>query len=260
MNTEDIGQPVAIISFEGDKKKNKVLSIENDKSNVEEYLRDLKLTKPKEKIQHIPNKKTERQILYITGASGSGKSYYTKAYCDQYRKLFPKNPIYLISSINEDSSIDKVKNMKRIKLTNELLMTDLKADDFKDSLVIFDDTDCLTNKIMRMKVNGILNMLLETGRHTNTSVIYTSHLATNGLDTKRILNEAHSITIFPHSLGGRSLKYLLENYFGLDKHQIKKIKTLPSRWVTLIKSFPMVVLSEKEAFVLNLPDEEKEDK
>jgi hypothetical protein len=30
--------------------------------------------------------------------------------------------------------------------------------------------------------------------------------------------------------------------------------------VTLIKSFPMVVLSEKEAFVLNLPDEEKEDK
>ena len=213
MNTEDVGTPVALITFEGDKKKNKTLSIENDKANVADYLKHIKLTKPKEKIQYI-------------------------------------------SSINEDSSIDKVKNMKRIRLTNELLMTDLKADDFKDSLVIFDDTDCLTNKTMRMKVNGILNMLLETGRHTNTSVIYTSHLATNGLETRRILNEAHSITIFPHSLGGRSLKYLLENYFGLDKHQIKKIKTLPSRWVTLVKSFPMVVLSEKEAFVLNLPDEE----
>ena len=255
MNTEDIGTPVALITFEGDKKKNKTLSIENDKANVADYLKHIKLTKPKEKIQYIPNKKTERQILYITGASGSGKSFYTKQYCDQYRKLFPKNPIFLISSINEDSSIDKVKNMKRIRLTNELLMTDLKADDFKDSLVIFDDTDVITNKIMRMKVNGILNMLLETGRHTNTSVIYTSHLATNGLETRRILNEAHSITIFPHSLGGRSLKYLLENYFGLDKYQIKQIKTLPSRWVTLDKSFPMVVLSEKEAFVLNLPDE-----
>lgn len=255
MNLEDVGTPVAIISFDGDKKKNKVLSIENDKSNVSEYLKELKLTKPKEKIQYIPNKKSERQILYITGASGSGKSFYTKAYCDQYKKMFPKNEIYLVSSINEDSSIDKVKGLKRIKLSNELLTTDLKADDFKDSLVIFDDTDCLTNKIMRMKVNGILNMLLETGRHTNTSVVYTSHLATNGLDTKRILNEAHSITIFPHSLGGRSLKYLLENYFGLDKHQIKKIKTMPSRWVTLVKSFPMVVLSEKEAYVLNLPED-----
>lgn len=257
MNTEDIGIPVAMIHFDGDKKKNKILSIERDKSNVSDYLKELKLAKPKEKIQHIPNKKSERQILYITGASGSGKSYYTKHYCDEYRKMFPKNPIYLISSINEDSSIDKVKGMKRIKLSNELLTTDLKADDFKDSLIIFDDTDCITNKIMRAKVNGILNMLLETGRHTNTSVIYTSHLATAGLDTKRILNEAHSITIFPHSLGGRSLKYLLENYFGLDRHQIKKIKTLPSRWVTLIKSFPMVVLSEKDAYVLNLPDEKE---
>lgn len=257
MNLEDVGVPVALVKFEGDKKKTKTLSIEQDKSNVGEYLRELKLIKPKENIQYIPNKKSERQILYITGASGSGKSYYTKHYCDEYRKMFPKNAIYLISSINEDSSIDKVKGLKRIKLTNDLLTTDLKADDFKDSMVIFDDTDCLTNKIMRMKVNGILNMLLETGRHTNTSVIYTSHLATAGLDTKRILNEAHSITIFPHSLGGRSLKYLLENYFGLDKHQIKKIKTLPSRWVTLIKSFPMVVLSEKEAYVLNLPDEKE---
>jgi|UniRef100_A0A6C0AIY6 hypothetical protein len=257
MNLEDVGVPVALVKYDGDKKKTKVLSIERDKSNVEDYLKELKLTKPKESIQHIPNKKTERQILYITGASGSGKSFYTKHYCDEYRRMFPKNAIYLISSISEDSSIDKVKGLKRIKLSNELLTTDLKADDFKDSLVIFDDTDCLTNKIMRMKVNGILNMLLETGRHTNTSVIYTSHLATAGLDTKRILNEAHSITIFPHSLGGRSLKYLLENYFGLDKHQIKKIKTLPSRWVTLIKSFPMVVLSEKEAYVLNLPDEKE---
>lgn len=255
MNLEDVGVPVALITFEGDKKKNKTLSIEQDKSNVEDYLKELTLTKPKEKIQHIPNKKTERQILYITGASGSGKSYYTKHYCDQYKKMFPKNDIYLVSSINEDSSIDKVKGMKRIKLSNELLTTDLQAADFKDSMVIFDDTDCITNKMMRQKVNGILNMLLETGRHTNTSVIYTSHLATNGLDTKRILNEAHSVTIFPHSLGGRSLKYLLENYFGLDRHQIKKIKTLPSRWVTLIKSFPMVVLSEKEAYVLNLPED-----
>jgi hypothetical protein len=258
MNIEDVGTPVAKITFEGDKKKNRLLSIESSKDNVENYIKELHLTKPKESLKHVPNKKTERQILYITGASGSGKSYYTKHYCDEYHKLFPKNPIYLFSSISEDSSIDKVKGLKRIALNNELLITDLAAADFKDAMVIFDDTDCITNKMMKMKVNNILNMLLETGRHTASSVIFTSHLPTNGLETRRILNEAHSITIFPHSLGGRSLKYLLENYFGLDKIQIKKVKTLPSRWVTIIKSFPMVVISEKDAFVLNLPDD-KED-
>jgi hypothetical protein len=255
MNFENVGVPIAELRFEGDKSKTRKISVEPDRSNVTEYLTEIKTRKPKEHLQHIPNKKTERQILYITGASGSGKSYYTRNYCNEYKKLFPKNDIYLFSSIQEDSSIDKVKDIMRIRLDTEFLQTDLNVNDFKDSLVVFDDTDCITNKMMKMKVNNILNMLLETGRHTNTSVIYTSHLPTNGLDTRRILNECHSVTIFPTSLGGRALKYLLENYFGLDKDQIKKLKKLQSRWVTLIKGFPMVVLSEKDVYVLNPPDD-----
>jgi len=251
MNFENVGIPIAEVHFDGDKSKTRKICIEPDRSNVTEYLTEFKTRKPKEYLQHIPNKKTERTILYITGASGSGKSYYTRNYCNNYRKLFPKNEIYLFSSIQEDSSIDKVKDMKRIRLDQEFLQTDLNVNDFKDSLVVFDDTDCLTNKIMKMKVNNILNMLLETGRHTNTSVIYTSHLPTNGPDTRRILNECHSVTIFPTSLGGRALKYLLENYFGLDKDQIKKLKKLPSRWVTLVKSYPMIVMSEKDIYTLN---------
>ena len=38
------------------------------------------------KIQLIPNKKTERQILYITGPSGSGKSTFSRKYLEQYKK------------------------------------------------------------------------------------------------------------------------------------------------------------------------------
>ena len=255
MNFENIGTPIAELRFEGDKSKTRKISVEPDRSNVTEYLTEIKTRKPKEHLQHIPNKKTERQILYITGASGSGKSYYTRNYCNEYKKLFPKNDIYLFSSIQEDSSIDKVKDMMRIRLDNEFLQTDLNVNDFKDSLVVFDDTDCITNKMMKMKVNNILNMLLETGRHTNTSVIYTSHLPTNGLDTRRILNECHSVTIFPTSLGGRALKYLLENYFGLDKDQIKKLKKLQSRWVTIIKGYPMTILSEKDVYTLNTDED-----
>ena len=62
----------------------------------------------------------------------------------------------------------------------------------------------------------------------------------------------NTITIFPHGLGGRSLKYLLDQYLvGLDKHQINKLKNLKSRWVTIIKGYLMVVLSEKECYILN---------
>jgi hypothetical protein len=52
-------------------------------------------------------------------------------------------------------------------------------------------------------------------------------------------------------LGGRSLKYLLESYLGLDKEQIQKIKSTPSRWVTVIKTYPQVVLTEKEIYTIS---------
>ncbi len=38
------------------------------------------------KFQHIPDTTKEREILYITGPSRSGKSTYTRKYLEQYVK------------------------------------------------------------------------------------------------------------------------------------------------------------------------------
>jgi len=254
MNYENIGKVVAKVINKNDKKKDKIISISDKTADLDNPMTKIVLNKSFETIQQIPNKQQERQILYITGASGSGKSYYTQLYCSEYKKLYPKNEIYLFSSINEDSSIDKIKGLQRFILDDAFLKEEITAEDFKNSMVIFDDTDVISNKALKFKINSILNILLETGRHFNASVIYTSHIATAGIDTKRILNEAHSITIFPSSLGGRSLKYLLDNYLGFDKEQIKKVKKLDSRWTTICKTFPMVILSEKEAYLLKNDD------
>ena len=232
---------------------NALFTIKNDKNkkNAYTHFNFINLTKENESIQQIPDFTKERTITYICGASGSGKSYYTKKYADEYRRIYPKNEIYLISSITDDSSIDKLKGLKRIDIKNpDFIKDELTADDFKNSLVIFDDTDCITNKLIKNKVNSLLHNLLEVGRHSNVSLVLTSHLAYNGNETKKILNECHSITFFPLSLGGRSLKYLLECYLGLDKDQIKKLKNIKSRWITILKTYPQVVLGEKDAFLL----------
>ena len=259
MNFEEKGRFLAYLKDDDitDRKKWEKLYLTDNNDEVRGgAFRDVKLkSKPKLHFQPAPDKKTERSITYITGASGSGKSYYTKMYCDEYKKLYPKREIYLLSSINEDTSIDKIKGLKRINM-DKLLSEPLSAVDFKDACIIFDDTDCLTNKAMRMKVQELLNSVLETGRHYQTEVIYTSHLATDGYNTKRILNECKSVVIFPSGLGGRSIKYLLEGYFGLDATQIKRIKKLPSRWVCINKGFPMSVVADKDAYVLNSPDDE----
>lgn len=250
MNFEQEGVgAIAEIRSTNKNKKAQEIFVENDKSKVDVFLKEIKC-KDNEHLQHIPNKSNERDILYITGASGSGKSYYMNKYIQEYTKKHKKNKVYLFSSIDDDISI-KSTTIKRIKLNEGFMNTELTASDFKDSLVLFDDTDVISNKNVLKKVNNILNVILQTGRHFNTSVIYTSHTACNGTLTKVILNEAHSITIFPSGLGGRSMKYLLDSYFGLDKDQIKKIKKLNSRWVTIMKTYPMIVMYEKGAYILN---------
>jgi hypothetical protein len=248
MNFESVGSPLCKI-INTTHKTAPIVSISEKENEARYPFNELQL-KGEEQFQVIPNPKTEREVIYITAPSGSGKSWWTKRYCDEYRKLYKKRPIYLFSSISEDSSIDSIKGLKRIKLSPELINEPIEAKDFTDSLVIFDDTDVISDKVIKNKVNSILNSILETGRHFNVSVCYTSHIACAGNDTKRILNEAHFTVIFPKTAGNRSLKYLLDGYLGLDKHQIAKIKSLKGRWICISKTFPRVVISEQEIYIL----------
>ena len=202
-------------------------------------------------VQHTANKKTERSILYVTGQSGSGKSYYTKDYAANYQKLYPKNEVYLISAVQDVSTIDKIKKLRKIDIFKPVFSeVEIPLEEFKDSLVIFDDVDSISNKNLRKKVWSVMSNILTMGRHYNISAIITFHVATAGNETKLILNESQSITIFPSASGGRTLKYLLDSYLGLDKKQIERIKQLDSRWVTIVKSYPKTVLYDKGAYIL----------
>ena len=98
--------------------------------------------------------------------------------------MFKKNSIF--SSLSEDKTLDSIKGIKRINFTPEFLIFDFKIDDFKNSLVIFDDIDSATNKILKAKIYSLLDMILTTGRHTKKSCIYTSHLCNKGNETKLI--------------------------------------------------------------------------
>jgi len=202
-------------------------------------------------MQHTPNKNKERDILYISGQSGSGKSYYTFDYATQYQKMYPKRDVFLFSSVNDVSTIDKIKHLKKIDIRKpEFIGMDIPLEEFRDSLVIFDDVDSIHDKQLKKAVWAVMSNILTMGRHHNISAIITYHVATAGAETKLVLNESQSITLFPNSMGGRSLKYLLDSYLGLDKKQIKKIKSLDSRWVTILKTYPKMVLYEKGSYIL----------
>ena len=255
LNIEKIGRPLAVV-VDGGKFKGKIVSIavnDDDKEEVTKPFKEIVL--PEGKFQQIPNPDTEREILYITGPSGSGKSTYTSKYIEQWKKKHKEGDIYVFSNVKDDESIDKHKPF-RIKISDNLLNDKLKAEDFADSLVIFDDIDTISDKKYREAVYSILNQILEEGRHYKTFCIMTNHLPTAGRETRRILNESHSVTYFPHSGSARQLNYLLEDYIGLHKDDIKKLKKSGSRWATIFKNYPQIAMTEKMIFKVG---EEEED-
>ena len=77
------------------------------------------------------------------------------------------------------------------------------------------------------------------------------HTATNGAMSKILLNECHAIVLFPGNMTGKSSKYLLDYYFGLDKNQIKNTKNVNSRHIAILRSYPMVIQTARQIMPLS---------
>ena len=103
-----------------------------------------------EVVKLIPNVSKERQVLYVSEQSGSGKSYFIMEYVQKYQKLFPKNDVILFSGLDKDEgSLNKIKDLKRFKIyEDDFLSEDFPAENFKDSFVLFDDLESIDNEFI----------------------------------------------------------------------------------------------------------------
>jgi len=264
LNTEGIGKIIAVIK-ETDGKKEKKKHHPSQEVYVCDNKEGASLRHPETEIhlqdgykfQVAINRQTERQIGYVCGQSGAGKSWFCKKFMEEYHSTYPSRAVYIVSSLADDPTLDVLKYIKRIKLTEEFIADPIKCEDIEDSLILFDDTDCISAKKLRDAVNALRDSVLQTGRHFKISCLITSHSCCNGNWTKLILSECHFVTIFLQGLGGRSVKYLLENYLGLDKNQIKKIKQIESRAITILKTYPTTVVAEQVCYLLKNDEDGK---
>lgn len=191
----------------------------------------------------------KREVWYIAGQSGSGKSYIAKGLAHYYHKLHPERGVYLVSKLNEDSTLDTLKFLKRINIQS--FVDDYPdLDEFKDCMVIFDDYDTLTGDAEKV-ITKIVDDLAIMGRHTNTTMLCLSHYLTNYKKTRLLLNEATHIVVYPLSTSYHALRYLLKNYVGVDEEDLKRQRKLGSRWLAYAKGFPQFMISQKNAEILH---------
>ena len=210
---------------------------------------------PESTFQLIPPE-DKRFVYYIAGPSGSGKSYIAKALAERYQKQFPDRDVFLVSKLGEDETLDSMKH-KPIRLNVQKLIEEpLKnLEPLRESLVIFDDVDGFDKKqldAIQLLVNDIGTM----GRHTDTSMIYISHILSDYKRTRLLLLEATHFILYPAATSAHAMTYLLKNNVGADKNEITKMRKCGSRWICVSKQFPTYVVTEHSAWIMHQNEEE----
>jgi hypothetical protein len=193
----------------------------------------------------------KRFIYYIAGASGSGKSYIAKHIAEQYQKQFKGRPVYLVSKLKEDETLDGM-STKPLRLNIEKLMaTPMKdLEPLRETLVIFDDYDTLQGKEAKA-VQTLIDDICIMGRHTVTSILILSHHLSNYKSTRLCLTEATHFVVYPQSTGAHALNYFLKTYVGMGPKEVQAIKNTGSRWLCIHKNFPIYYVTETEAGLIN---------
>jgi len=205
-------------------------------------------------LQAPTNILKQRDALGAFGKAGCGKSVYISQYIKLYGELYPNNKRFLFSMKKKDENLDPYID-KRVNLEKYVEKGGLTIDDFSENcLICFDDIDELDNSkeggYLKTRVQKLMNQVLQVSRSKNITVVSTNHVCLGGADTKVLLNAMNSFTFFIASVSSQ-IKNCLKTYVGLNKDQIQKILNLQdTRWVTIFLTSPMVVLTQKEIFIL----------
>lgn len=194
--------------------------------------------------------KDQNDRIFISGASGSGKTTWIRRYVKKYHKLYPNNRVFLFAGKPKDKKLDDLDYIKRVLLDDTIYKTKLDLDAFRDSVVIFDDTDAIYDPKMCEAVRRIRNNLLENARSYGTSVIAVSHTLCNFNKTMPLHNECNKFVLFPR-MGSHQVERFLKVYASQSPENVKKIMATPSLWIVLNKStYPYTVISEHDIFIL----------
>lgn len=252
-HSKEGGIPIARIS-KGNHRGEILFSYEGDGVGDKKGL--TKFTLPKNnQFQVLPNPDPKkREVIYICGSSGCGKSHWIKEYIQNYRKIFPERDVYLATQLEEDETLDSLKPpIKRIRISS-FVEKPPKIDEFEDCLFVCDDFDTLPKLELKALWN-VIDMIAIQGRHTRTSLAVISHFISNYRQTTLILNESQKVVIYPQATSLGNLRYMLERKFGIDVEKIKSFKRMKTRWVCLYALFPQYYITETGAGLLVDDDE-----
>lgn len=206
----------------------------------------------KTRILSVDKPDKKREVVYITGPNGVGKTIFEDNYAILYKKIYPTRKIFFFSipinlGYTKDCALTKSNEYEFVNVCDFVkLIEDNDIDDnkFKESLMIFDDLS-LDAKGTKL-IWDFINKITETYRKLNTSILVSAHLTTNYKLTRSIIGETDRYVFFPHSLAGRSNR-LLKDYYKIPQKTIDKILKTTSTWVC-VDAKKSIIIDEKQIY------------
>lgn len=219
-----------------------------------------------------------RDVIYLYGCSGAGKSYWLREYLKAYHGLWPRRKIFLISALDEDETLDE-----EDKLFTRLSPKSLQTPDsyksvpkrFEQALVIADDIEGLNPKppkrkrVIRMRGVGgeapppppdipsereavlkLLDAIATKGRHTETTLLWAAHLPSDFQRSRIILSEASRYVIYPHGSSLAHVARLVGDYGGVDKKEVERLRLMEDRSIVIGVRYPRYLLSDSTVELL----------
>src|SRR6478736_10362725 len=151
-----------------------------------EYSKKILLDEHSPEFELVLRTDGQRNNLYTCGKSGSGKSYMSGQIARGYSQINKKNPVYLISGVDEDEAYDGIKTLKRLNIEEitEDPINDLS--ELSNSMVIFDDVEALPKSQIKA-LELLADMIYTRGRHHNITVNTIRHNVTDYKKTRTLL-------------------------------------------------------------------------
>jgi len=199
----------------------------------------------------IPDK---REIYYVAGCSGSGKSYIARSIVSNYHRMYPDRPVFLVSKLAEDKTLDDME-AKPIRLDySKWVEAPPNVNEFSNCCFIFDDYDCIEGKegkVVQQFIDDIASMgRAHSDTQGNITMLCLSHYLSRYSRTRLLINETSHFIVYPQSTSHHALSYLLKTHLGMDKDDVKRLKKM-GRWVLLHKSYPQYLLSSHSCELLH---------
>jgi hypothetical protein len=203
---------------------------------------------------HVNEPGSKRKTMYIPAKSNSGKTTWIAEYLDSYMEQYPDDDIMLFSGVPKDEPAlqrfgDKIIRADLSSFRDEPITEMEELEDLTDTFCIFDDVNSIPDLKTKKSIISLRDMILQNGRHTNTSCMCTSHNALDNRLTAYPIKESDMFVLFP-SRNKQQTESLLSRYGGLNREQIKKILGLKTRWVEMNKNVPEYIVYQTGAYLL----------